>query len=187
MLRYIIVNKTQAKCSVHKPEDVCGITEKVQSVATNQNQRRNSMTTDIWENAPEWATHYSTVYEMFIGVYDEGIVSYGVLTDPLIKRPQKEWDGTGLPPVGTRCLYGREEGTVVAHVLDRSIVEVIFQYDSKAKGWISDTAGFKPLPTQEQKERESAVKEMVGTFKLSRDNAERLYDAGYRKAKLDKN
>lgn len=145
------------------------------------------MTTDIWKNAPEWATHYSTTHQMFIGICDDKIISYGAVADILIKRPQKDWDGMGLPPVGTRCLYGQEEGTVVAHVLDRSIVEVIFQYDRNAKGWISDTAGFKPLPTQEQKERESAVKEMIDTFKLSRDNAERLYDAGYRKAQLDKN
>lgn len=99
---------------------------------------------------------------------------------------QSVWDGTGLPPVGVECEYKKYEkdgiGTwwygTVKYVSDCTVV-------LKRNGCVGETVGhpsnfeFRPI----RSERDEAVHEIAsmighGTFY---EDAERIYDAGYRK------
>ncbi|EPQ7005998.1 hypothetical protein ACUVZE_002635 [Pseudomonas aeruginosa] len=100
-------------------------------------------------------------------------------------RPQKPWDGKGLPPVGVRVsifddgdlVYGHgESGEVIAHVEDCAVIRMSY-------GLGCFTA--KNLRTPEQiaaEEREKAIEEMCFAGEtLTVKQAKALYEAGYRR------
>lgn len=117
------------------------------------------------------------------------------------RSPSPAWSGEGLPPVGVRC------EAAIPHTSgsdnERSFIwiegSVIAYYEIKGKtfAWFAEDDGFyppnalefRPIRTPEQiaaEEREAAIKEMLedagrpDTAK-TRDQAQLLYDAGWRK------
>lgn len=117
----------------------------------------------------------------------------------LIPRPST-WNGTGLPPVGTVCEgRGRLDGewrevVVLAHRIGRAVVSFT---DHERLQWC-EADEIRPIRTAEQiaaEEREKAIEQMIDDYKykegqcthhLMRSQAERIYDAGYRKVEGDK-
>lgn len=98
----------------------------------------------------------------------------------------KQWNGEGLPPVGTECEYADYKGNwhkiyIVARHLGATFVEWRsndFKGSDIIRGEISEKR-FRPV----QNEREKAIDEIAsmigrGTFF---EDAERIYDTGYRK------
>jgi hypothetical protein len=91
------------------------------------------------------------------------------------------WNGEGLPPVGTTCIYNFETRPY----------EIIAHRDGFAIGWRNDAVtiaskipqSFRPIKS----DREKAIEEML---KLNSYDGDRvfmgaLYDAGYRKVTKD--
>ena len=106
----------------------------------------------------------------------------------------KEWDGSGVPPVGTVCEYLWSEGKewrkceVVAYYF-ANVVAV----DVDSAAVCLPTGMFRPIKTPEQiaaEERLSAIDEMVvlaqHSGSICKDVMSALYDAGYRKTEVKK-
>lgn len=103
-----------------------------------------------------------------------------------------EWNGTGMPPVGTVCLGENSSmqwvpGTIVYIGKDHRDLLAIMQTDTEIL--YGEIGEFRPIKTAEQiaaEERLKAIDEMLeicnavpeGESKLAH-----LYDAGYRKTK----
>ena len=107
----------------------------------------------------------------------------------------KEWDGIGIPPVGTVCEYLWAEGEewrkceVVAYYFANVVAVDVF--DSTAVCMLASL--FRPSKTPEQiaaEERDEAIEEMVELLimhgKTMRGDMRVLYDAGYRKTDVKK-
>ena len=111
----------------------------------------------------------------------------------MVERPSSAWNGEGLPPVGTVCEWEHEANK-------GNWYKAEIKYIGSAYVIVADLAGFeqhyylrsmkfRPIRTHEQiaaDEREAAIKEMIedagrpDTAK-TRDQAQLLYDAGWRK------
>jgi len=161
-----------------------------------------------WSKAPEGATHVALTggsdnhhvwYKIGDGCYqfcysDE--ISLGWIQasgspghGPLIARPV-EWDGQGLPPLGTVCehqVFGCEgwtKATVLAYGKKKT-----FYRDEQGHEWsrLSDEIKFRPIRTPEQiakEEEDQAIHQMgldAGFSGEVQDFARHLYRAGYRK------
>ena len=117
----------------------------------------------------------------------------------LIARPSPAWSGEGLPPVGTVCEYiGGKHGMpdpwpaeVIHHYHGGACMVAAFLYTRDGQTRVAGAIDscFRPIRTPEQiaaDEREAAIKEMLedagrpDTAK-TRDQAQLLYDAGWRK------
>lgn len=96
-----------------------------------------------------------------------------------------DWDGKGLPPVGTECEYSLRYNQVdsfgsawkkcsIRYVSFRTVV--IQTHDDELSGHPS-AFEFRPIRT----EAERAIDEMVRLSGVSTGAAKILYDAGYRK------
>ncbi|EMR0622662.1 hypothetical protein [Pseudomonas aeruginosa] len=124
-------------------------------------------------------------------------------------RPQEQWDGQGLPPVGTLCefaggTYSPEdpfdndlrEGdrvTIIAHFKDGDLDLAAFTFNPQVRNPNRGAACveqgaygcFRPLCTPEQiaaEEREKAIEEMCFAEEtLTVKQAKALYEAGYRR------
>lgn len=106
----------------------------------------------------------------------------------------KEWDGSGLPPIGTVCEYYCSDGDVwrkceiVAHYLANAVAIDLFY--GTAICLHADL--FHPIKTPEQiaaEERLHAIDEMlalVGRYSTFKDVMGLIYDAGYRKTDVKK-
>ena len=108
----------------------------------------------------------------------------------------KEWNGSGSPPVGTVCEYywsdGREwrECEIVAYY-NANVVAIDVIYSTAV---LLRPNLFRPNKTPEQiaaeEDRELAIKEMVDLgirySSVFKDAMGKLYDAGYRKIKVKK-
>lgn len=176
-----------------------------------------------WDIAPDGATHYNTecVYpwlketpiSYFNSDYDVW-VEYRAYSyeNPkrhiknAVKRPQ-EWDGSGIPPVGTVCEYRLNEYRLNEYDIwfTCKIVYVLSGSDYGFVAWCdhlgsdqfltfsSDryTLQLRKIKTPEQiaaEERSLAIKEMceVASKRNSKELTlmESLYDAGYRKVEV---
>lgn len=169
-----------------------------------------------WSKAPEGATHYNAelgcpwLKETPASYFAEDKkvwVKYGsnrFATDDLrnaVKRPQ-EWDGVGLPPVGTICMlndcgamnayYAHHAGKklkIIAHATSSkgNILAVYMVIGEDEFHGLTDNLNFKPIKTPEQiesEERLHAIDEMLDFVvpgRLYREAMGLLYDAGYRK------
>ena len=121
--------------------------------------------------------------------------------DALKAEKVVEWNGEGLPPVGTVCEMSIGDpseaewfvGTVVVHIdLDRPVA-VAHNGEDVFHGYAED---FRPIRTTEQiakQERSKACDKMYGVIldKIPQDRrnngsdiCEALYDAGYRKFEI---
>ena len=114
----------------------------------------------------------------------------------MVKRPSPSWSGEGLPPVGVVCEVDWCEEwhkcEVIAHFQQRCGMVAAFtvEISGGAKSLYAFGAdSFRPIRTPEQiaaDEREAAIKDMLedagrpDTAK-TRDQAQLLYDAGWRK------
>lgn len=125
-------------------------------------------------------------------------------------RSVKEWNGEGLPPVGTVCewagctyapedpkepdLHVGDQVKIIAHFKDGEFDLAAFTFNpgihNSARGaaWVNQGSHgcFRPIRTPEQiaaEEREKAVRDMLLCLKspLAEATAYDLYDAGYRK------
>jgi hypothetical protein len=174
-----------------------------------------------WSKAPEGATHaFLDNYDgpsPFFKVFHDRIFHYdgekfsempnpSLFFDDWLKsriyiqeRPT-EWNGTGLPPVGTECEIAAStphqtvswpEGTkvkVYANFTDDRGVELAAFVDAIGSvGGVAVAKCFRPIRTPEQiaaEEREKAVIEMLARSNscgtIPRRMCEAIYDAGYR-------
>lgn len=108
-------------------------------------------------------------------------------------RPEDDWTGEGLPPVGTVCEYqttswpaDQWEVRAVCYISDYHVVTA--EKDGTERSVCADIARFRPIRTPEQiaaEERDKAVADMHKLFYSVNDTGKeamfRLYDAGYRK------
>ena len=108
-----------------------------------------------------------------------------------------EWDGVGLPPVGTICevlwnesrmeylrtkVFGVNEHGQPIHRFDEGLKK--YQYQADVLRTASGTQVFRPIRTAEQvaaEEREKAIKEIRDDLDVPTAIAERAYKRGYRK------
>jgi hypothetical protein len=153
-----------------------------------------------WSKAPEGATHAAACGDDYLW--------YSLDHAVLIARPV-EWDGQDRPPIGTVCeVYSDSPHAdwkdhvgkvvfIVAHDAMRAVYR--FETDSglgyHALGGGADGKSypFRPIRTPEQiaaQAREHGIDQVMAdyeytvgpcTHKLARSQAERIWDAGYRK------
>lgn len=140
------------------------------------------------------------------GLIEKTIMTSGVLSDDwstaIVTREMweaeraklastAEWDGEGLPPVGSVC-EGKECGEwvkveIIAHYEGRAVCML----PSKERVAIADPGSLRPITTPEQvaaENREEGIMEMMrksGKRLSFRKICEALYDAGYRKQEED--
>lgn len=157
---------------------------------------------DFWKGAPEGATHYFAPFFykadgprawLFSDQWRLSSYSTRQIDESGVKRPAPPWSGDGRPPVGTRCEVLNndlsnaewEQCTILFSGKHRIV------YDSEScseRVGYRDCLQFRPIKTTAQiaaEEREAAIKE-IGNIIASvgptfRDQAVRLFDAGYRK------
>lgn len=165
-----------------------------------------------WSKAPDGATHYRPQF----GYWYKQDVHAWVWIDSgwarmdrddlgeysfscnLIELPSLfEWNGTGLPPVGTVCECQNNEmkwlqGTIVYVGKDNGTPLAIMQ--TKTEILYGEAGEFRPIRTPEQiaaEEREKAIDGMFNeanerAFMSYRELCAALYDAGYRKTEEPK-
>lgn len=169
-----------------------------------------------WSKAPEGATHYNAecvspwLKETPVSYYDGGWIEYVGTSYKLgmthlknaVKRPQ-EWDGSGLPPVGTVCEYRLNEYDTwfmckIIYVLSGSDDCFVAWCDHLGSDqfltFLSDRykLQLRKIKTPEQiaaEERLHAIGEMIKLVKIHhtyKDIMSVLYDAGYRKTEVKK-
>lgn len=122
----------------------------------------------------------------------------------LVPRPSP-WTGDGLPPVGVVCEHqGKANDNkwlsvkILAHTVALGQDVAVFQYGDTVS--VSSACYFRPILTPEQiaeEERKAAIEEMatlmkearysapsteISPYEMAKAYAERLYQAGYRKA-----
>ena len=108
----------------------------------------------------------------------------------------KEWDGSGLPPIGTVCEFKKDEWVSVEvfghRVCSNGDVEVFVNLKN-SWDYSSALGRFRPIKTPEQiaaEERQQAIDKMIHLAVVPcrkyRDVMAYLYDAGYRKTKVKK-
>lgn len=155
---------------------------------------------------PEGATHCDDARSMFYKETNEAVFSceFGELiwvdTDfldvtanihlkELPEEPAQEWNGEGLPPVGCECEMTSDDGKWV-------LVEIIAVHIGFAHGWhdsaravyySDDASDFRPVKTQEQKDREAFIDRVMTGISIdvkhatiAHNIAEQLFDAGYK-------
>ena len=162
-----------------------------------------------WSKAPEDADKYNTHNSMFykgerpylqVFIHEQWMPSAIMKSNELfVYRPTTpSWSGEGLPPVGVVCEFKSPSsgGWLKARIIFVSawtvVLYVFFEHDEHCYSVSAFEKGnlqFRPIRTPEQiaaDEREAAIKEMLedagrpDTAK-TRDQAQLLYDAGWRK------
>ncbi len=173
-----------------------------------------------WSEAPDWANvllkHVTDDSYVWAASYkDEAQASHVSgryvcfwLNTPcwvvVESRPEPQWSGKGLPPVGKFCEFYCEHGSWVGELINGAPVEILAHYSQKADSdkvavfafaskhgrRVSQAVAscFRPFRTPEQiaaEEREAAISEMAecanGMYFPNRYLLGDLYDAGYRK------
>lgn len=160
-----------------------------------------------WSEAPEWANvylqHVRCDSHAWAESHKDGARALFIREDNLRfellascwavvgSRPTtQQWNGEGLPPVGIKCEFyiGSDEWCRAFTVgIDDDGCMVVQTKNNGYKASLSPLH-FRPIRTPEQiaaEEREAAIKE-IGNLIASvgptfRDQATRIYDAGYRK------
>lgn len=163
-----------------------------------------------WSTAPEGANragftgpdNYLQFYRIpgMFGDYDYWSEKRGwfgsdfpTCANHLFERPTKvEWDGQGLPPVGTVCEYRHMiwpeyRSCEIRYISEESLVAYD---DAQEQFYRTCDMLFRPVRTLEQiaaEEREKAISEMLGLYNsaywpmTSKQFCEVLFDAGYRR------
>lgn len=177
-------------------------------------EAERNRTAPDWSKAPEGATHYGPetdrLYAAWYKKVDSGWMMWtvdinnkwhytDVLPPNVIVRPV-EWDGTGLPHVGTKCEVEVYEGewfgcTVVAHFEGRAVIVL----GNRESAHICDAKQLRPIRTPEQAAAEEREREImaiecvikdahygllrtdISPSEKARQYASALYDAGYRR------
>ena len=167
-----------------------------------------------WNKAPEGATHYNkectcpwlkatppSYFDHWDWV-EYGPHAYENHFNNAVKRPQ-EWDGSGVPPVGTVCEYRLGEGTwfkcEVVYVLSGSadcfVVWCEHLGSDKSLTLLSDRYKLElrkiktPKQIEAEEKRQQAINEMLGlveNYSTFKDVMGLLYDGGYRKTEVKK-
>ncbi|HHM9318326.1 TPA: hypothetical protein ACRNS5_004217 [Pseudomonas aeruginosa] len=165
-----------------------------------------------WNTAPEGATHWEPRGSLYLAgwmrkvgnkwsywsegrkVWVSGTPGCNVSAEreaTFEARPQEQWDGQGLPPVGTVCeIKHRDIGWVRCEI----VAHKSFSCGdlTHAIAWIDENTldqsqgvRFRPIRTPEQiaaEEREKAIEEMCFAEEtLTVKQAKVLYEAGYRR------
>jgi hypothetical protein len=155
------------------------------------------MSNPDWTEAPDQATHYDCIADVFCTV--DGwwhknqyvpVENKDWGTDRYTPRPVESatttWDGTGLPPVGMECeavILANKPRTVCFVGIKSSGSVVIEGVDGEMKSYQRSQVDFRPIRNQAQIERGRAI--IIATRVLNhvdvlteRHAAEALYDAG---------
>ena len=163
------------------------------------------MSNPDWTEAPEGATHWDTrgavwckhLHFWYYGRWNHEGAIHDLAEDRYTPRPTEPaptawptaWNGTGFPPVGTKC-----EGVwlEVPNGGDRVVEVVIVKGYYKKQVWFCTTSGedithltenvdFRPLRTPEQRERQSVIEQAFSKLSEFHDADQvlgDLYDAG---------
>lgn len=157
-----------------------------------------------WSLAPDDATHYDELAEVFCnerGYWcadcywraDPGQEDWG--TSRYIPRPTSTWNGEGLPPAGTVCEvyfpYDTNPEWYRVEVMYSSKYMTVLFGDGEENAYTLERVEalrmkFRPLRTPEQiaaEEREKAILDLIRVTCISHREAARVHDAGYRKVK----
>ena len=151
--------------------------------------------TDIdWSKAPEGATHkhpfawYKRVEDKWFFVpngAEDWKPSIHQWTDDEFTavRPteQPQWNGEGLPPVGTVCnikIDGGTQGVIVAHVMDKHRQGAIIQCENE--WWYGEAKSFTPIKTERDQQIDAIEAIIYRSECETTSAAERLYNAGFR-------
>lgn len=177
-----------------------------------------------WDEAPEGTTHLSpesnyaaacwvkyqqdSLYFNYTAngswrVWSSVEMAPTYVTQSLIKRPElkeeqmnkQEWNGEGVPPVGTVCEYKERKSIddawdkptkVKVFAVDGSMVAVK-SLDESFRFW-AELKWLSPIKTKEQleaEEREKTIKDIAQIVANAEEKwwPEALYDSGYRKMK----
>jgi hypothetical protein len=159
-----------------------------------------------WTKAPKGATHRDTLLNRWCnakgwwslnGIYEECLNNEWGRDTRYIARPESksQWDGLGMPPVGTVCEYRNGSGTewhlcTIKYVLAGDVCgypdawrAVIWSSYLKADHVAHSTSfEFRPTKTNEERYRQLCIAEALQA--LSEDNFDarevlgELYDAG---------
>jgi hypothetical protein len=95
----------------------------------------------------------------------------------------REWDGGGLPPVGTEayCLYTNEVHKIVAH--DITVYPNIAITSDESGYWGANEHHWYPIKSDKKKAIEDMVKDIrfaLDTYQNDKQMAEYMYNLGYR-------
>lgn len=160
----------------------------------------------LFENAPEGATHYNDVNNMFYMFRSSAPWQFwsasrkewreaGSLDEHsfMFERPAA-WIGEGLPPIGTTCQMTHEawgnRGWEQVKILYISAEYAITTDGHSEQHWHIRNVTFRPIRTPEQiaaEKREAAITELREVISnAAKDDAygwlaAELHDAGYRK------
>lgn len=136
-------------------------------------------------------THHGNTYRVTTDLNVEKVDGACLVTDSDARQLEKllrgeQWDGTGLPPVGTECEYkdtqtGKWMPVNIKYASDQVVVlmgceRVWGTLVEIAKDVVIDKPEFRPLRT----EREKAVEKLRQVLNVGRntyEDAENLYDA----------
>ena len=150
-----------------------------------------------WSKAPEHTTHCDTndtSPTMWMAKTPIGWFFYKgdgtwiecpitVDTTEFVPRPteQPQWNGEGLPPVGTVCnikIDGGTQGVIVAHVMGKHKQGAIIQCENE--WWYGGEKSFAPIKSERQKQIDAIEAIIYRSECETTSAAERLYDAGAR-------
>lgn len=145
--------------------------------------------------------HPDAASEIEPGVYRITRAQWQAAVDALkaAENAVPEWNGEGLPPVGTMCEYQNSLGSwfpvEITAIAKKGICFV--QTERDGENYVCQVSSkFRPIRTPEQIAAENRIAGIqsilddytytVGpcTHKLARSQVERLYDAGYRKFEI---
>ena len=151
-----------------------------------------------WSKAPDGATHCdindktSSMWMAFTHIgwfYSTG--KFGWLKyceDPdessFMPRPTQQppqWNGEGLPPVGTVCnikIDGGTNGVIVAHVTGKLKQGAIIQCEGD--WWYGDARSFTPIKSERDRQIDAIEALIYRSECETTSAAERLYNAGCR-------
>ncbi|MBF8746844.1 hypothetical protein [Pseudomonas monteilii] len=163
------------------------------------------MSNPDWSKCPE-ATHFDPVDQNFLREVGEALLLfnikrgwtvplhtvYGLRVEdcnrPLVKRPP--WNGEGFPPPGTVCelrYVAAEWSQATVVFASRNVIVWDWAGEPAINGLCTAYAHaveIRPIRTPEQisaDERTKAINELVKVTCITRGEASRIYDAGYRK------
>lgn len=148
-----------------------------------------------FSNGLRWASYHPVSKQITLtGAWEGNTLDscYNHHEDSVIaERRPIVWDGTGLPPVGTECLYMGTRVEIIGNFKNNAAMTAAFiNCDGDMKTVKQAIAScFAPIRSPqdmariERNETITSISEFIVPYQSPMDVAAALYDAGYRKCK----
>jgi hypothetical protein len=135
----------------------------------------------MYAGQPHWRKKGAVSWQAWTGSWHPVIPSPDV---EYVPRPAAEWDGVGLPPVGTVCeiRVPGYDSFCKAKVLFCRDNALVFEWAAEgvARATSYDGVELRPIRTPRQIAVDE-IREILALCVTDKDCAEKLYAAGYRK------